>query len=105
MSAATHPTTRAADPLRAPRSRQTSPGSYRAQLAKCAVLGSARAPPPANPWGGDVFARIKADDEAVRERAKEESEREGGLFRPKMTQTWKVGGGEVVVEVFEEMKE
>ncbi|KAI4927269.1 uncharacterized protein J4E92_006436 [Alternaria infectoria] len=104
MSAATHPTAKAVDPLRALRSRQTSPGSYRAQPAKGAVFGSARAPPPANPWGGDVFARIKADDEVVRERAKEESEREGGLFRPKMTQTWRVRGGKKVVEVFEEEK-
>ncbi|KAI4649840.1 uncharacterized protein J4E79_009686 [Alternaria viburni] len=79
--------------------------TYRAQPAKGAVFGSARAPPPANPWGGNVFARIKADDEVVRERAKEESEREGGGFRPKMTQTWKAGGGKkVVVEVFEEKK-
>lgn len=104
MSTATHTAASAATLPRAPRSRQTSPGSFRAQPAKGAVFGNARRPPPANPWGGDVFARIKADDEVVRERAKGESEKEGGLFRPKMTQTWRVGGGEVVVEVFEEEK-
>ncbi|KAI4649671.1 hypothetical protein J4E93_003991 [Alternaria ventricosa] len=102
MSAATHTAAKAATPPHAPGSQQPHLRNRCAKPVKGPVFGNARGPPPANPWGGDVFARIKADDEVVRERANEEIEREGGLFRPKMTQTWRGGGGKKVIEVFEE---